>query len=243
MRAGVAAELLKLRTTRTALGFLIAIVVLTLAAQGAGFATNDFRTAEDVREGLAGAGIAATFLLILGIVGTTGEYRHGTITSTLLAAPDRRRLVAAKAIAYLTTGALLGLAAMLATFAMGAIWLSVRDAPLGLVEPVDYLTLAAQGMLSAAISGAVGVAIGAILRNQVAAVVGILIWLFVVEPLIGLIPGNVAAFTIGGAQAGLEGAPAFGDALDPVPAGLVFAAWALVLGLAGAELEERRDVV
>jgi ABC-type transport system involved in multi-copper enzyme maturation permease subunit len=242
MSALVSAELLKLRTTRTALGFLIAIVVLTLVAQGAGFATSDFSTAQDLREGMAGAGVAATFLLILGIIGTTGEYRHGTITSTLLASPDRRRLVAAKAIAYAITGALLGLAAMLATFAMGAIWLSVRDAPLGLLEPGDYLALAAQGMLSAALSGAVGVAIGAIVRNQVAAVVGTLIYLFVLEPLVGLIPGNVAAFTIGGAQGGLEGAP-FGDALDPLPAGLVLAAWALVLGLAGAELEERRDVV
>ena len=242
MSALVSAELLKLRTTRTALGFLIAIVVLTLVAQGAGFATSDFSTAQDLREGMAGAGVAATFLLILGIIGTTGEYRHGTITSTLLASPDRRRLVAAKAIAYAITGALLGLAAMLATFAMGAIWLSVRDAPLGLLDAGDYLALAAQGMLSAALSGAVGVAIGAIVRNQVAAVVGMLIYLFVLEPLVGLIPGNVAAFTIGGAQGGLEGAP-FGDALDPLPAGLVLAAWALVLGLAGAELEERRDVV
>ncbi len=242
MSALVGAELLKLRTTRTALGFLIAIVVLTLAAQGAGFATGDFRTSEDLREGMAGAGIAATFLLILGIIGTTGEYRHGTITSTLLAAPDRRRLVAAKAIAYAITGALLGLAATVATFAMGAIWLSARDVPLGLLDAGDYLALTVQGVLSAALSGAVGVAIGAIVRNQVAAVVGTLVYLFVLEPLIGLIPGEVAAYTIGGAQAGLEGAP-FGDSLDPLPAGLVLAGWALLLGLAGAELEERRDVV
>ena len=242
MTALVGAELLKLRTTRTALGFLIAIVLLTLAAQGAGFATNDFRTAEDLREGLAGAGVAATFLLILGTIGTSGEYRHGTITSALLASPDRRLLVAAKAIAYMITGALLGLAAMLVTFAMGAIWLSARDAPLELLGPADFLALAVQGMLSAALAGAVGVAIGAIVRNQIAAVVGILVYLFVVEPLIGLIPGRVAEFTIGSAQAGLEGA-GFADTLDPLPAGLVFAVWALVLGLIAAELEARRDVV
>ena len=54
---------------------------------------------------------------------------------------------------------------MLATFAVGAIWLSVRDAPPA-AGAGDYLALAAQGMLSQAL-GAVGVAIGAIVRNQV----------------------------------------------------------------------------
>ena len=242
MTALVSSELLKLRTTRTALGFLIAIVVLTLAVQGATFATVDFETRTDLREALAGAGIATGLLMVLGVVGTTGEYRHGTITSTLLASPDRRRLVAAKAIAYLITGALIGLIAMLATFAMGYIWLSVRDAPFELLELSDYLGLVAEGVASAGLSAAIGVAIGAIVRNQVAAVVGILIYLFVLEPVIGLVSNDVAAFTIGGAQSTLGGAPIEG-ALDALPAGLVLAAWALVLGLGGAELEERRDVV
>jgi ABC-2 type transport system permease protein len=242
MIAAVSAELLKLRTTRTALGFLIATVVLTLALQGAGFATIDFETDQDVRDAFAGAGVAATLLLILGIVGTSGEYRHGTITSTLLAAPDRRRLVAAKAIAYLMTGALLGLAAMLATFAMGAIWLSARDVSLNALDTGDWLSLLVQGVALSALSGAVGVAIGAIVRNQVAAVVGTLVYLFVVEPVFTLVWEDGAAYTIGGAQSALGGG-AIGDVLDPLPAALVLAGWALVLGLAGAELEEQRDVV
>jgi ABC-2 type transport system permease protein len=181
-------------------------------------------------------------LLVLGIVATTGEHRHGTITSSLLASPDRRRLIGAKVLAYLLTGALLGLAAVLATLAVAVLWLSARDAPLDLLDAGDYLGLFVKGVAVSALSGAIGVGIGAIVRNQVAAVVGTLVYLFVLEPVIGVISSDVAAYTIGGSQSALTAAPV-DDALGPIAAGLVLAAWALVLGFGGAELEERRDVV
>jgi ABC-2 type transport system permease protein len=241
MSSLVSAEFLKLRTTRTAYGFLAAIVLLTLGVVAANSANVDLRTKDDLEEALSGAGIAAALLLVLGIVATTGEHRHGTITSTLLASPDRRRLVGAKTIAYLLTGALLGVAAVLATFAVAVPWLAARDAPLDLLDAGDYLGLFAEGVAVSALSGAIGVGIGAIVRNQVAAVVGTLIYLFVLEPVIGVISSDVAAYTIGGSQSALTAAPVE-DALDPLAAGLVLAAWALALGLAGAELEERRDV-
>jgi ABC-2 type transport system permease protein len=238
----VSAEFLKLRTTRTADGFLAAIVLLTLGVVAANSANVELRTKQDVVEALSGAGIAAALLLVLGIVATTGEHRHGTITSSLLASPDRRRLIGAKVIAYLITGALLGLAAVIATLAVAVPWLAARDAPLDLLGAGDYLGLFAKGVAVAALSGAVGVGIGAIVRNQVAAVVGTLIYLFVLEPVIGVISSGAAAYTLGGSQSSLTAAPV-DDALAPVPGGLVLAAWALALAVAGAELEERRDVV
>jgi ABC-2 type transport system permease protein len=242
MSALVGAEFLKLRTTRTAYGFLAAIVLLTLGVVAATSAASDIRTKEDLEGVLSGAGIAALLLLVLGIIATTGEHRHGTITSSLLASPDRRRLIGAKLIAYLVTGALLGAAAVLATIAVGVPWLSARDAPLDLLGAGDYLGLFAKGIAAAALSGAIGVGIGGIVRNQVAAVVGTLIYLLVLEPVIGVLSTDVSAFTIGGTTGTLSGEPP-DDAPGPVAAGLVLAAWALVLGLVGAELEERRDVV
>jgi ABC-2 type transport system permease protein len=242
MSSLVSAEFLKLRTTRTAYGFLAAIVLLTLAVVAANSANVDLRTKEDLEEALSGAGIAAALLLVLGIVATTGEHRHGTITSSLLASPDRRRLIGAKVLAYLVTGALLGLAAVLATLAVAVPWLSARDAPLDLLDAADYLGLFVKGVAVSALSGAIGVGIGAIVRNQVAAVVGTLIYLFALEPVIGVISSGVAAYTIGGSQSALTAAPVE-DALGPLSAGLVLATWALALALVGAELEERRDVV
>jgi ABC-2 type transport system permease protein len=242
MSALVSAEFLKLRTTRTAYGFLAAIVLLTLAIVAVNSANVDLRTQEDLEEALSGAGIAAALLLVLGIVATTGEHRHGTITSSLLASPDRRRLIGAKVLAYLVAGAILGAAAVLATLAVGVPWLSARDAPLDLLDAGDYLALLAEGVASCALFGVIGVGIGAIVRNQVAAVVGTLIYLFVLEPVIGLLSTDVAALTIGGSQSALTAVPV-DDALEPLPGGLVLAAWGLVLSLVGAELEERRDVV
>jgi ABC-2 type transport system permease protein len=242
MTALVSAEFLKLRTTRTAYGFLAAIVLLTLGVVAANSANVSTRTKEDLLEALSGAGIAGALLLVLGIVATTGEHRHGTITSSLLASPDRRRLIGAKVLAYLVTGALLGVAAVIATLAVAVPWLSARDAPLDLLDAGDYLGLLVKGVAVSALSGAVGVGIGAIVRNQVAAVVGTLIYLFVVEPVIGVISSDVAAYTVGGSQSSLTAAPVE-DALAALPGGLLLAAWALVLAVAGAELEERRDVV
>lgn len=242
MSSLVSAEFLKLRTTRTAYGFLAAIVLLTLGVVAATSANVDLRTKEDLEEALSGAGVAAALLLVLGIVATTGEHRHGTITSSLLASPDRRRLVGAKVIAYVLTGALLGLAAVLATMAVAVPWLSARDAPLDLLDAGDYLSVLVEGVAVSALSGAIGVGIGAIVRNQVAAVVGTLIYLFVLEPVIGVISTDVAAYTIGGSQSALTVAPVE-DALEPLVAALVLAGWAVVLSLVGAELEERRDVV
>jgi ABC-2 type transport system permease protein len=242
MSALVSAEFLKLRTTRTAYGFLAAIVLLTLGVVAANSANVATRTKDDLLEAMSGAGIAAALLLVLGIVATTGEHRHGTITSSLLASPDRRRLIGAKLLAYFITGALLGVAAVLATLAVAVPWLSARDAPLDLLDAGDYLGLLAQGVAVSALSGAVGVGIGAIVRNQVAAVVGTLIYLFVLEPVIGVISSDAAAYTIGGSQSALTAAPVE-DALAPLPGGLLLAAWALLLAVVGAELEERRDVV
>jgi hypothetical protein len=238
----VSAELLKLRTTRTAFWFLAATVLLTLAVDAANFATSTFIGEEDIKTSLSGAGVAAALLMILGIVGTTGEYRHGTITSSLLATPERRRVVAAKVLGYLIAGAALGAAAIAVTFAVGIPWLSARGAPLELLGMGDYLELAARGIALAALSGALGVGIGAIVRNQVAAVVGTLVYLFVLEPVVSLISSDAAAFTMGGAQTGLGSGDLGDDALDPIPAGLVVTGWVLLLGWLGALLEEQRDV-
>jgi ABC-2 type transport system permease protein len=242
MSALVAAELLKLRSTRTAFGFLAATVLLTLAVGAATFATVDVRDQSDLESALAGSGIVSLLLLILGIVATTGEYRHRTITATLLATPDRRRVLASKMVAYVITGAVLGVIAMAVSLAAGLPWLSVRDQPTDLLSGGDYALLFVRGVGVAALSGAIGVAIGAIVRNQVVAVVGVLVYLFIAEPAISLLSDTVVAYTIGQSQSALGGGETVGDDIAPGLAALVLAAWALLLGAIGAELEERRDV-
>ena len=70
------------------------------------------------------------FILVLAVVGISGEWRHRTITSSLLAAPDRRRFLAAKAVAFATAGLVLSLLIAVAVIVAGAAVLSFRGLPL-----------------------------------------------------------------------------------------------------------------
>ena len=91
MRALLRSELIKLRTTRTFYALAgvtigLAIVFVTLSA-----ILNE-PTEETVINDVFLSDPSSLFILILAIVGITGEWRHRTITSSLLAAPASRPL-------------------------------------------------------------------------------------------------------------------------------------------------------
>ena len=87
-----------------------------------------------------------------------------------------------------------------------------------------------------------GVAAGALVRNQVAGVVGALILVFVVMPLLNIIDETAVEFTPFGAAVVLAGDPAVGGTLSWGGAGLVLAAWTLPLLIAAIVAERRRDM-
>ena len=131
----VSAELFKLRTTRTfygvvggALGLVVLIVVL--AAATATWHPGD----TPMRDLLGISGFAQVFALVLGIVAVTSEFRHGTITPSLLVVPDRVRLTLAKLGASLATGLALGLVATGLAAAIGAAILNARGINTGLTR-------------------------------------------------------------------------------------------------------------
>jgi ABC-2 type transport system permease protein len=95
------------------------VVVISLATS----ATTDENEARSL---LSNIGIAGLFMLILGVVGAAGEYRHGTITSTFLVAPDRCRVVVGKAIAYGLAGLFAGAVTAVLTLAISLPWLSAK---------------------------------------------------------------------------------------------------------------------
>lgn len=135
------------------------------------------------------AGISVGYLLLLtiGVLSIGGEYRHKTITSTFLATPRRTRAMLAKVAALVGIGALYGLISLAGSVSVGAVALSLIDRPL--FPSSDVARSLALSLLVLALWALIGLGIGILISNQVAALlVGIgVAW--IVEPLLGLALG------------------------------------------------------
>lgn len=244
----IRAELLKVRTTRAWWYYLGVIVLLTgIAVAGdTGSAEDERRPLLEFQVGLVeSAGIASLIAIILGITIVTTEFRHGTITPTVLVEPRRELVAAAKAVATALLSLLFALLGLAVVAAVGIPWLLALDVELHLGES-DVAVRAAQQLLLVVLWGLLGVAIGVLVQSQVAALVGTLIWIFLVET---LLVGVFGWLDIEGLSPYLPI-----QALDPVdgtggedllsywPAVGVSLAWIAALGAAGTERLRRRDI-
>jgi ABC-2 type transport system permease protein len=211
MRAFLEAELIKLRTTRTFIALVASAVGISLLITVL-VASITEPTEEEVLTDVFTSDVSGLFILILAIIGITGEWRHRTITSSLLAAPDRVRFLAAKTIAFAVAGAVLSVLISIAVGIVGFAILSARDLPTP--ELGELVEQFARNAGVAMLGGAFGVGIGALVRNQAVAIVGVLVVGFAVEPvLIGLAP-EVGRFGPLGAL------PTAAQGLDPEDVGM-----------------------
>ena len=234
----ISGELIKVRTTRTALGFGAASVLLVLALVLISFLAGDPTTVTDKRDALNVGGVLSVPLLIFGIVGATGEYRHRTIAPAVLIAPGRARLTVARLIAYMLTALVVGAAMVIVALAVGLPLAGGGEDLAG----SDILTIAGGGLLVSVLTVALGVGVGVLVRNQVAGVVGALIWLFILSPVLGLIDDDLPNYTTLPAAGVAGGGSGDGDSLSYGTAVIVLVAWAVVFFAAGLLLERRRDV-
>jgi ABC-2 type transport system permease protein len=234
----VRGELLKLRTTRTALGFTAAVVGLTLAIVLITILAGDPRTIGDKRSALAVGSSISALLLVFGVVGAGAEYRHRTLAPALLVAPGRGRLLAARVVAFGLAGLLIGIVMTAVTLAIGVPLLAGQPGPdLG---AGDYLRACGGGLVAILLCTMLGVGVGTLVGRQVPAVVGTMVWLFVLDPLTNLID-HIAKFTVGQTATALGGEGG-SDALPWGAAFLVLLAWAAAFLLAAAAVDHRRDV-
>jgi ABC-2 type transport system permease protein len=246
MNALLRAELLKLRTTRT-FGVLALVAVGTSVLIALLVALLAEPTRESVLVDVYASDTSSFFVLILAVIGISGEWRHRTISSSLLAAPDRRRFLAAKTVAFALAGAALSLLIATGVALVGTVVLTARGLPMP--EVADVLAQDGRNAFVAAALGGLGVALGALLRNQIVAIVGLLVVMFVLEPLLlGLVP-SVGRFgplnALPAAAAGFSPEDVgMGDVdLPSVPvAVLALLTWIAAVGAAGLLLLQRRDL-
>lgn len=248
MSALVRSELLKVRTTRGWYAYLVVIVLLAGIAVAADVGSSDDarRSAVDFQVGLVeAAGFAALLALILGITAVTTEFRHGTITPTLLADPVRERVLAAKAATVSLVALFFDVIALAVIAGVAVIWLSVVGADIHLGAG-DVWERAAQTLLGAVLWGLMGVAVGSLVQSQVAALVGTLIWIFVGEALLW---GLFALLDVDGLVSylpfqSLDAADGTGgdDLLSYWPGVAVALGWIALIGAAGVVRTRRRDI-
>jgi ABC-2 type transport system permease protein len=133
------------------------------------------------------AGGAQTLVAVLAAIAITSEYRYRTATTTFLCTPHRGRVVVAKLVTYGLVGALYAIACIGVVTAIGWPWLKARG-----IEPTltgNGIPATLGGVIAAvSLFALLGVGLGALLRDQVAAVVGLLVYLFVAEPIVTRIP-------------------------------------------------------
>jgi ABC-type transport system involved in multi-copper enzyme maturation permease subunit len=224
---------------------MLALVLLAVLLHGLALpAENVDSTSEQLTMVLGwGAKLGAVFAGLLGVMSITSEIRHGTIRPTFLVTPQRNRVLSAKVLVSMFFGAAFGLIATALAVGAGSAALAAR----GIESQLNvgaYALVLVGGTAAGALWAAIGVGLGAVVRNQVPTLIGICAWLLFVE---GLLVGDVAGvgdvgrFAPGAAAAAISGqdpdkllAPAVGLAL------LVL--YTAAAAIAGSIAIARRDV-
>jgi ABC-type transport system involved in multi-copper enzyme maturation permease subunit len=248
MSRRVRSELLKQRTTRSSrllLFWMTGLILLVVLLHVLSLSTEHISTADGQLKVVGwGTSIAALFAALLGAMSITAEIRHGTIRPTFLATPRREQVIAAKLIAGALTGVIVGLLAEGLTAAIEAAGLAARGIHIQLTAG-DYLQLLAGGAATGALFAAIGLGVGAIVRQQVGAVVGLCVWLLLIETtLIANIPstGKYAPGAAAGAIAGAVQTQSPTKLVAPALGVLLLAGYAAITAGVGALLTNRRDV-
>lgn len=261
-------ELLKLSTTRIwwVLGIILAVyVAFTAAVLGATFGglLTDAGADAGPTPGLEGVAslvysVAVTvgyvFPVILGTLSVTGEVRHQTLTPTFLGTPRREIVLAAKLTVLFLFGVGYGVVALAASVAVGAALLSVGGSATELGDGETWLMFA-RAVLAMGLWAVIGVGLGTLIPNQIAAIVVLIAFTQFVEPILRTAAmlvdwlADIGRFLPGAAGDALVGSSIFSamsgaesSLLEWWQGGLVLLGFAALAALVGALTTWRRDV-
>jgi ABC-2 type transport system permease protein len=245
MKTLVSIELYKLRTTPAAWISLAITVVLGVASVASNALVPNpagpaFGSTDHVNHALSISALTSMVMLAIGVLIIGGEYRHRTIMQTFLGEPRRARVLAAKAVTALGLGAVLGAATFGIAYAEALVIYGARGVH---SLPVDVAQLWLGATAATALYGLVGVALGALTRNTVAAVIGAIAWVMVIElGILASVLPDVARWLPGGAAVALTSVGSTAQSLlSPITAALVLAGWALLISGIAARFSLRRE--
>jgi predicted neutral ceramidase superfamily lipid hydrolase len=192
------------------------------------------------------------FPAILGAFSVTGEFRHRTITPTLLAEPRRSLVLGAKLVAVLPFALTVAIAGVAGTVIGGAATLAIMGEPTLLGDHTIQRTLVLS-VLALTLWALVGVGFGSVLTNQVAAIVVLLAFTQFVEPLLRLLLAQfdateaISKFLPGAAGEAIAGSSLYvssglAELLNAWQGTLTLLGYAVLLVVIGRLTTFRRDI-
>lgn len=229
---------MKTLSTRTLFAFLVGGVGFALLnAVVVAVASGTLHGVNQKEEALSRLPI---LLLVWGLVGAAGEYRHRTAApAALMARHGRGTLLAARLAAYGATGLGLGTVTTGASLALGLPLLGDQPGPD--LDLAQIGSVVAGNLAACVLSAILGAAIGALVRNQIVGVVVLLVVNFAVVPLIAGAQEGLANLTPFGASSVLS-RMTHDTTLSVAAAGAVLAAWTVVVAGGALACERRRDL-
>jgi hypothetical protein len=191
MRALVLAEVHKLRTTRTPVWLwlaTLALAVLTVTVTVPQPGNDNAPVSLDdpgllaMTVGNSVAGVPLVLALLLGGVAVTQEFRYGTVTSTYLVEPRRTRVLVAKWVTLVLVSVIITATTLVVAVPFSVVLIDSRGGEVS--YGAQFWQMVATGFVVLAAFAVMGVAIGALLRNQITTVVAVLVWMLAVEQIV-----------------------------------------------------------
>lgn len=239
-------------------GFTAGVLGFVFSAAASGSLPGDAPPLPE--EGLAttlystATAVGYVFPLLIGTLMVTSEFRHKTLTPTFLATPKRGLVLWAKVLVGVLLGLLYGAVGITASVGASAGFLAGYGVDTELGSP-DIWAQFGRMLLAYALWVLIGIGVGALVRNQVGAIVGVLVFTQFLEPVgraaAAFVDGlsNVTQYLPGAASDALVGASVFAISTGEGPAplewwagGLVLLGYAVVLLVLGHVTSWRRDV-
>lgn len=231
-------ELLKSLTTRAVWGFLAgAVAFAVLNVFVVAVASGELDEIPEKEEALSALPI---LLLLWGLVGAAGEYRHRTAApAALVARHGRGTVLTVRIAAYTLTGLVLALITNAVSVGLGIPLLARHPGPD--LTSGDVASVVAGNVLALVLATMMGAAFGALIRSPIVGAIVLLILNLVVLPLVSGAWESGANLTPFGA-AGVMTRGTHNTTLTVAEAGAVFAAWTVLAVLIAVAFERRRDL-
>jgi ABC-2 type transport system permease protein len=250
----VRSEWTKLRTLRSsrislavAFGCIVALgLIISTATMGNWnhFDAHERASFDPVLRSIGGVYLAQLAFLVLGVLFVTGEYSTGMIRASFAAVPRRLPVLWAKLLVYVSVTLVLATVSCLLAFWGGQAIFVSHHVNVALGDPGVTRAVLGAALYLTVVSW-LAVSIGSILRNTAGGIAALAGILFVLPPLMSLLPASwdntISPYLPSNAGQALFLLHPDGPTLAPWTGFGVFCAYAAVATAAAAVLLVRRD--